>query len=147
MQSNPIDSITDNLVRIFPLLHRALLRTDFSTTNKNLSRPHFVIMNVLNELGPVPVSTVGKRLIIAKPQMTRLIDRLIDLNIVQRQPDSNDRRVINIKLTEKGLVILEQCRTRVRDNIKNKLSCLNEEDLEVLLISLNKLKDILLKLE
>jgi len=147
MESNIIDIITENLLRVFPLIHRVLLRIDFNPVNYNISRPHFIVMNVLDEMGAVPVSTVGKKLIIAKPQMTRLIDRLIDLEIVERQPDLNDRRVINVKLTDKGINILEQCRELIRDNVRSKLSCLEDEDLEELLVALKKLKNIGLKLE
>ena len=147
MDRNTIDNITENLFQVFPLIHRLLLRIDFKVINIYISRPHFAIMNVLDELGAVPVSTVGKRLIIAKPQMTRLIDRLIDQGIVERQPDLNDRRVINVKITDKGQKILEQCRELIRDNIREKLSCLKDEDLEELLFALNKLKNIGLKLE
>jgi len=89
---------------------------------------------------------VGNRLIIAKPQMTRLIDRLIDLEIVERQPDIKDRRVIKVKLTDKGHIVLEQCRQMIRDNVREKLSCLKNEDIEELLVSLTKIKDIGAKL-
>lgn len=147
METNIINAITENLFGIFPLIHRVLLKVDFNAVNINISRPHFVVMKVLDELGAVPVSTVGKKLIIAKPQMTRIIDRLIDLEIVERQPDLKDRRIINIRLTEKGIKILEQFRELTRDNIRNKLSCLKDEELSELLDSLNKVKNICTKLE
>jgi DNA-binding MarR family transcriptional regulator len=142
MKSNSIDIITENLFRVFPLINRQLLRIDLNVDNIFISRPHFAIMNVLDELGAVPVSTVGKRLVIAKPQMTRLVDSLIDLAIVERQPDIEDRRVIKVVLTDKGYRILEQCRRLIRKNVRKKLSCLKDEDIEELLVSLIKIKDI-----
>ena len=79
--------------------------------------------------------------------MTHLIDKLIELELVERQPDDSDRRIINISLTAKGKLVLEESRKLVRDTIRQKLSCLGEQELEDLAFSLRKLTEIGAKLE
>ncbi|MGN1250428.1 MAG: MarR family winged helix-turn-helix transcriptional regulator, partial [Candidatus Spyradocola sp.] len=48
------------------------------------------------------VSEISKRLGIAKPNITPLIDRLIAEGYVERRRDSGDRRVVNVVLLPAG---------------------------------------------
>ncbi len=84
---------------------------------------------------------------ISKSQMTHLIDKLISLGIVARVPDTKDRRIINISLTDKGRKVLEEYRRLIRENIERKLSYLKHEELEELSLLLRKLRDLESKIE
>jgi len=141
MEKNTIDSIIDNLFIILPFIHRKLLRIDFEGVNKNISRLHFAIMDVVNQQR-LPMSEIGKRLFLPKPQMTHLIDHLIELGIVERQPDSRDRRITNIVLTDTGKTALGECKQLVRDNIRQKLDRLQGEQLTELSILLKRLREL-----
>jgi DNA-binding MarR family transcriptional regulator len=104
-------------------------------------------MGMLSQSETLPISEIGRRLLISKPQMTHIIDKLIKLDIVERLPDKTDRRIINIKLNNNGKKELEKNQNLMRDNIRNKLSSLKERELEELSVSLRKLRDIGAKLE
>jgi DNA-binding MarR family transcriptional regulator len=95
----------------------------------------------------LPISEIGTRLVAPKSQMTRLVDQLVSLGIVVRQPDARDRRVINISLTDHGRAVLRECREMVKQNIREKISCLTSAELVALSDALVKLKDIGAKLE
>ncbi len=147
MESNILDSIIENLVHILPLIHKKLLKANLEAVNKDIVRPHFAIMGTLNELGTLPVSIIGEKLLIPKPQMTHFLDKLTSLGIVERLPDARDRRIINVVLTNKGKTVLGGCKELIRDNIRKKLAYLKDDELEELSVSLRKLRGILLKLE
>jgi len=147
METNIVDSIVENLFRIMPLIRRKLLKVDLAALDKDISHLHFVIMTILDEAGMLPVSVIGKRLGISKPQMTHLVDKLISLRLVKRLPDARDRRIINVRLTDNGKITLEECRKLISDNIRGKLSCLKDEELAELSASLEKIRDIGAKLE
>jgi len=74
--------------------------------NMDISPVHIGIMKQLDEAGTLHVAEIGERLQIARPQMTHLIDKLVDLEIVERHTDKTDRRMINIVLTDKGRTTL-----------------------------------------
>jgi DNA-binding MarR family transcriptional regulator len=74
--------------------------------------------------------------------MTQLIDKLIQLGIVERLPDALDRRVINIRITSKGRAKLIRNREIMRESIRKKLSCLKDIELEELSNSMRKVRDI-----
>jgi DNA-binding MarR family transcriptional regulator len=142
-----VDSITENLLYLLPLLHRKLLKVEFEQVNSNLSRLHFVILRILSHHGLLPISEIGKRLFIPKPQMTALVDRLIQFGMVERLPDMEDRRVIHVNLTGKGRKTIEECDKLIRDSIRQKLSTLSSGDLEELVTCTARLREIGAKLE
>lgn len=141
------DSITDNLLNILPLIHRKLLKVEFERVNPNLSRLHYIVLRILNDHSRLPISEIGKNLFIPKPQMTALVDRLIQFGMVARLPDTEDRRVININLTDAGRKTLEECDKLIRDSIRQKLSSLTPGDLEAFLRCTTELQEIGAKLE
>jgi DNA-binding MarR family transcriptional regulator len=142
-----IDGIVENLFQVLPLIHRKLTKIDLDSVDKLISRPHFIVMRAIDQLGPLPVSQIGEKLLIARPQMTGLIERLVELEMVERTPDKNDRRIINVTLTARGKVTLEACGKLIKNNIIEKLARLQTKDLEELSAALQKIRDIGLKLE
>jgi len=137
-----LDSIVEDLIRVHAMIHRHLLRISPEYIRSGISRPHFAIMGILDESGMLPVSAIGKILLIPKPQMTLFIDKLIRLGLVERLPDTSDRRIINVSLTDRGKLVLDEARALIGDNIREKLSCLNTEEFEELAASLRKLREI-----
>jgi len=146
MKNKAIDTILENLFQVLPIIHKKLLRMDLGGVAGNLSRLHLAIMGMLGE-GSLPISEIGMRLVAPKSQMTHLVDQLVSLGIVTRHPDTQDRRVINISLTDHGQAILRECWKLIKQNIRNKISCLTAEELAALSDALVKLKDIGAKLE
>ena len=77
--------------------------------------------------------------------MTHLIDRLVDLEMVERQAGKADRRMINIALTNKGKTTLEEQDSCIRNAFKEALTCLTDEELKDISASLTKLRDVFSK--
>ena len=50
----------------------------------------------------LPVSQLGKRLMLDNPTMTGIIDRMERDGLIERVPDETDRRIIKVRLTEKS---------------------------------------------
>jgi len=99
-------------------------------------------MTVTRENGALPISEIANKLSVPKPQMTPLINHLVEIGMIERRPHMNDRRIREIALTEKGLKMLLLCEESLVSNIRKKLSHLDREDLKVLSVSLEKLRDI-----
>jgi len=93
------------------------------------------------------VTEIGERLQIPRPQMTHLIDKLVCLEMVERQPDARDRRIINIALTSSGRTLLKKHRRMIEGAIKKSLTSLSDEELAEVSTSLRTLRRILSKLK
>jgi len=151
MRSEILESITEDLLSIPPLIFRGirrkLLKTALANSDVDITPLQFEIMKLLEEVGTLHIAEIGEKLQIARPQMTHLIDKLEDLGMVERQIGTADRRTINIVLTGKGKNTLKEHGSRIRNAIREALSCLTDEELEDLSDSLRKTRDVLSKLQ
>ena len=151
MRSDILDRIAADLLSVPPLIFRGirrkLLKTALVNIDVDISPLHFEIMKLLKEAGTLHIAEIGERLRIARAQMTHLIDKLVDLGIVERQIDTADRRMINIMLTGKGKTTIEEHDSSLRKAIRETLSCLTDKELAGLSDSLEKLRDILSRLQ
>ena len=147
MQEDRLEGIVENLMFVLPLIHKKLFRTASPAGDGNISRVHFAIMATLNEAGPQPISEVGRQLLIPKPQMTALVDRLVRMGMMERLADRDDRRVTRITLTEKGHETIMKKRQFLKDNVREKLSRLDEDGLEDLSIALSDVRNVLTKMD
>jgi len=151
MKSNILDNVAEDLFSTLPLIDRSirrkLLKMALTSFAEDFTPPHFEIMKLLDEAGTLHVAEIGERLRIARPQMTHLIDKLVALDIVERQTDKEDRRMLNITLTKKGKLIFKEHDSHIKNATRQTLSCLTDEELQDLSASLRKLKDIFSKLQ
>jgi DNA-binding MarR family transcriptional regulator len=151
MQKDILERVAVDLLSIPPLIFRGirrkLVKAALASINVDIGPLHFEIMSLLKETGTLHAAEIGERLHIAKAQMTHLIDKLVDLNMVERKTDIADRRVINITLTDRGRAFLEEHRSRLVSTAVETMSSLTDEELEDLANTLKKLRDMLSKLQ
>jgi len=145
-----LEKVAIDLLSIPPLIfreiRRKLAKATLASTDVYISPLHFEIMSLLKETGTLHVAEIGEKLHVAKAQMTHLIDKLADLNMVERKTDIADRRTINITLTGQGRAFLEEHKNRLVGTAMETMSRLTDEELEDLANTLRKLQDILSKL-
>lgn len=132
---------------VFRMIRRKLINVTLADMDIDIKFPHIEVMGVLREEGTLHVAEIGHRLQIAKAQMTHLIDKLVDLEMVERNVDAADRRTINISLTAKGRDVVQKHESVIFNAVTEYISCLDEQDLETLSVSLRNLRDILFKLQ
>ena len=144
MTQTNIDSVVDNLMHLQPLLYKNLLKP---SRNKTPLAPGAVfILWVLKRKGTLAMSEIGRRLNMPKPHVTALVDKLIAEELVVRVNDPNDRRIVNIQLTEKGNDTLLEIKQDVSEDLRQKLLNLDDEKLEILSVATQQVKDILIVL-
>ena len=144
MTTLKINSIADNLISIHPLLFKSIskpLRNQTSITPGGM-----FVLGSLKRHGRLSMSDIGKCLSMPKPHVTVIVDKLIEEGYVERQSDPKDRRIINILLTEKGLQDFENIKQEISENLKIKLSKLNNEEQEILAEASEKVKEILISI-
>ncbi len=80
------------------------------------------------------VNALAERLGMAMPPMTRLLDRLEQLELVMRHRGTRaDKRHVLVRLTNKGNTVAEEADTVVQERLANLLSPLAGEDRSALL--------------
>ena len=143
MENKSLDKIVENLLYILPIIRKKLLKIDPSDISQDihLSRVHVGIMGCLHH-EMLPISEIANKFLISKPQMTLLINQLVNAAMVERQPNKRDRRITDITLTEKGQSVLHECEKKLKNNLKEMLADLSEREQKELSLSLQKLREI-----
>lgn len=77
-----VDILIDNI-----MFDRLLLNF-----NLELPKNQSMVLGVLYEEESLPISEIGKKLEISKPQMTVIIDKLIKQDLVERIPDKKRQK-------------------------------------------------------
>jgi DNA-binding MarR family transcriptional regulator len=148
VRSEILEKVAVDLTSIPPLIFRAvrkrITRMTLAKADINITPNHFEIIRLLDEEGSLHPSEIGERLQIAKAQMTKLVDRLVVLGIVERKIDTTDRRTHNITLTSQARVVQERHKQEIIDAVREIMSSLSDEEIEELSTSLRRLQDVLL---
>jgi DNA-binding MarR family transcriptional regulator len=147
MKGKKEDEISESALLLFPLLKHLFSGASGDPAIVSLRNQTYHILQILERRGPLPVSAIGKRLFIAKQNMTTFIDRLMNEGLVERKNDAADRRVINILITKEGRAFLKERRQGLKKIVGENLSKLSNEDIESLHSVFEAIRTILYKLE
>ena len=147
MRKEIISKITDDILYLPEIIFRSIHQNIIKEVLAGISPLHFRVMTILKTEKTLKVAEIADRMNISRPQMTRLIDKLIELDMVERHIGEKDRRTINISLTKTGRSALSKNDRQVRKAIGETLSNLENKDLKDLAETFKKLKEIFSKLE
>ena len=80
----------------------------FIKANAGLTNNQYNVLRILRGSHPerLTCSDVGERMIARDPDITRLVDRLVKRGLVKRSRSSQDRRVVEVGITSKGLELV-----------------------------------------
>lgn len=138
-----IDSITGNLFTALPLLRKRLLHMDAVQGEHGLPLSHIQVLTMLDETGAMSVSEISNRLGIAKPNITPLVDRLVEAGLVDRIRDTQDRRVVNVVIQDAGRDTLNNIRESIGIQVQAWAEDLSSVDFKALADSLQSITRIL----
>jgi DNA-binding MarR family transcriptional regulator len=147
MKDSELETIVENILNVLPLFRRSFRSIDFDRVAEGLSHPHIMVMRMLEDHEHLPVSAIGDKQFISRPQMTHIVDKLVSLGMVERIVNEDDRRVINVVLTDTGRKIMRRCDAIIRSSVKESLSALDDKDVEEMSAALSKLAEIGSKLK
>lgn len=140
-----LSDISDNLYVLLLSLNKHIFNPNTLTKKFNIPYSHIKVLFYLVNNGPIPISKMAKELCISKPNMTPVIDKLVEEGLVTRDYDPTDRRVILIQATPKALKALKEGKEYIKEVIKEKISPLSDEDISNLSSSLDTLLTVIKK--
>jgi DNA-binding MarR family transcriptional regulator len=84
---------------------------------------------------------------VTMPSMTEMIDKLEERGLAERHRDKNDRRVVKVRLTEKGKEMRKEFMQKRFNDMKKMFGMLSNEELDELIFSLKRARQILEKVK
>ncbi len=109
---------------------------------EDITPQQFNILRILRGSFPQPLSTlqIRERMLEKMSDTSRIVDRLIAKGLVKKITCKNDRRLVDVIITDKGRKMLERLDAK-QDEIDAVLGKLSEKDANVLSDLLDKIRD------
>ncbi|MTI68816.1 MAG: MarR family transcriptional regulator [Firmicutes bacterium] len=113
----------------------------------NITAPQFIALQWLINEGDLTIGELSKKMSLACSTITDLIDRMEKNKLVVRTKDENDKRVVRIKVKEKGHTLVQEVLDKRRYFLTEKLKGFKEEDKEFLMKNLKSLHTAMKEVE
>jgi DNA-binding MarR family transcriptional regulator len=108
----------------------------------DISTQQFNVLRILKgrKSKPANLSTIQERMIAKNSNTTRLVDKLIKKNLVEKQVCEANKRKVEISITAKGVLFLEDVNLSVERRELEISESMNNEELDQLSNLLTKLR-------
>ena len=116
-------------------------KVNSSSEYTHLSILQIHTLSLLKKNASLPMSDVAEYFRIELPSATSLLNKLVALQLVKRQQDEKDRRLVKVALTEKGDALLKKAMDEKITHIEHMLSYLSEAEQHEWLRLLEKLNE------
>ena len=68
----------------------------------DLTPPQFYVLATIGYAGGLPFGEIGEKMMVTVSNLTGIVDRLEEKGVVGRERDVRDRRIVRVRMTEKG---------------------------------------------
>ncbi|OHX66293.1 MarR family winged helix-turn-helix transcriptional regulator [Flammeovirga pacifica] len=108
----------------------------------NITEPQFNVLRILKgqKGNPITVQDIQGRMIQRSSNVTRIVDKLLDKGLVNRQECPTNRRKMDITITSFGLDELEKLNKKVLEFHSPYINNLTDDEAEILEKLIKKLK-------
>jgi MarR family 2-MHQ and catechol resistance regulon transcriptional repressor len=98
-----------------------------------------MVLEVLLQKGPMTISEIGAKVLLANASMTAAVDRLEEKSLVIRRSSDSDRRIRMVELTKRGRALISDLYARHARDIEAVTNVLTERERDQLRSLLKKL--------
>ena len=119
------EKLVENLLTFLPLMHKKLMK---GVSTCGISKQQLGLLFHISNEDEKLMSYYSEKMMVPKPNLTLMADKLIEEGLIERTFDLNDRRIINLKITRKGSKYIVEYKEKVRQEIIKKLDLLNDSD-------------------
>ncbi|MCD8018138.1 MAG: MarR family transcriptional regulator [Clostridiales bacterium] len=120
---------------LLELEEKAIITDEF----KDISNNDMHIIEAIGNTSESRMTDIAKKLNITVGSLTTSMNSLVKKGYVERSRNENDRRVVNVRLLDKGMAAFEHHRKFHEDMTEALISCLTTEELNIWMKSLDAL--------
>ena len=137
-----LKDFSKEVASILPYIHVELLkRQPAELVKSKISFTQMVILGILSKMDNTKMGDLSKTLGVTKSAVTGLIDRLIRSGLARRSRSKEDRRIVRVSLTTKGLNFSKKMDDFKLNSIGSLFSNINQDERVQYLEILRKLRN------
>ncbi len=127
-----------NLLRTYGVLSAPFMQL---FKQHGITNTQYNVLRILRGAGDeLPCLDIAERMVQRVPDITRLIDRLVQVKLVTRRRSRVDRRVVLVRITASGCALLDSLNQPVRELRTQQLGHMTHDELTTLNQLLVKLR-------
>lgn len=141
-----LSEFADKVIEVMPVIMKEFLKqqtADFYKTKITL--PQFAVIEALRMRGECKMTELARLINVTTAATTGIIDRLVKAGYVVRESDPKDRRVVDVKVTAKGIKIVDRAKEDRRQMIMKIFGVVSRSEREQYLGILMHIKEHLTK--
>jgi DNA-binding MarR family transcriptional regulator len=108
------------------------VRQEGTSAGDDITASRLAALTTIEILGPITLGELAAIEQVQPPSMTRIVGRLEQAGLVEREVDANDRRIVRVRVTEDGTRLLAQSRTRRNAFLARRVARLTDDERELL---------------
>ncbi len=132
-----VDAIVETIIYLYTESRRL---TKGMASQFGLTGPQLTVIKLLETFDNLSLSSLSERIRAQNSTVTGIIDRMEREGLVRRERSTVDRRVVHIRLSDKGQKLAKQIQVEPMEIFREALASLSQADLKDLLRLLNKLQ-------
>jgi DNA-binding MarR family transcriptional regulator len=132
-----VDAIVETIIYLYTESRRV---TKAVARELGLTGPQLTVIKLLETFGHLSLSSLSERIRAQNSTVTGIIDRMEREGLVVRERSTSDRRVVYIKLTDKGAHMAKTIQVEPMEIFRSVLTTLTKDDTKDLLRILTKLQ-------
>lgn len=91
-----------------------------------LTPPQYYVLATIGYSGTLPFGEIGAKMMVTVSNLTGIVDRLAAKGFVVRERDKQDRRIVYVKLTDKGSKLYQVAISTFEKSVAQVFSPLNQ---------------------
>lgn len=139
------EEVALDVMETVPLVMRAMRAEMRQHRQGDLSVPQFRALAYLRRQPGSSLNSLAEHLGLTPASTSKLVDILVERQLLERRLSSEDRRRITLTLTPAGLAVWEESFRHTQAHFARRLAKLNEVEREMLQVSMQLLRPLFLE--
>ena len=126
-EAETADLVQNILAQLAPLIARQRKALVQAGCYRQISSTHLHVLYMLVSRGAMPMSKLADQLDVSLPNVTGIVERMVERGFVERLRPEDDRRVVEVRITAAGREILDEIDTIKRQEMATVIGRLTPE--------------------
>ena len=134
------------MYELYPLCRKLVFDT-FDKQKYGVTRTQQIILLALALEEKLTMSQLASKINTSNEQATRAVAQLVDKGFIERMQDNSNRRIINIRLTDKANEFIKKTKSEIMGDLLDQFNGVSDEDMEKFHDAIIQIVKILKKVE
>ena len=126
-----ISNITDFIITYYPKV-RKIFRELVSIKDVPITMTQLTGLFIVNKRGKITMSDLADELSMSNQQLTKVVDALVEFDLVERQIDKGNRRIVYAQTTKKGQKTITALNEELSKKLNDLLCDYSDDELDKL---------------